>query len=69
MDRGLERRMELTVDGKYRLKKKIGSGTFGVIYLGESGRFRATDDRERAVRIANAPLCLSPFKRIGPENT
>ena len=29
--------MELTVDGKYRLKKKIGSGTFGLIYLGKSG--------------------------------
>ena len=43
--------MEFTIDGKYRLKKKIGSGTFGVIYLGESGRFRALDRGERAVPI------------------
>lgn len=28
--------MELTIDGKYRLKKKIGSGTFGIIYLGKN---------------------------------
>ena len=30
--------MELIVGSKYRLGRKIGSGSFGDIYLGECGR-------------------------------
>ena len=35
-ERGLN--MELIVGSKYRLGRKIGSGSFGDIYLGECGR-------------------------------
>lgn len=32
--------MELRVGGKYRLGRKIGSGSFGDIYLGKTERER-----------------------------
>lgn len=33
--------MELRVGGKYRLGRKIGSGSFGDIYLGKTERERS----------------------------
>ena len=39
--------MELRVGGKYRLGRKIGSGSFGDIYLGE---FSVSGSRPRCVQ-------------------
>lgn len=35
--------MELRVGGRYRLGRKIGSGSFGDIYLGKGVRFFGLD--------------------------
>lgn len=45
--------MELRVGNRYRLGRKIGSGSFGDIYLGEARRHRAPGSRAgRASRRA-----------------
>lgn len=41
--------MELRVGGKYRLGRKIGSGSFGDIYLGTN----TTSREEVAVKLEN----------------
>lgn len=42
--------MELRVGGKYRLGRKIGSGSFGEIYLGTDTKSR----EEVAIKLENA---------------
>ena len=58
--------MELRVGGKYRLGRKIGSGSFGDIYLGESyddetvetfGSGRERKQGKRAVPVCAHWLC------------
>ncbi len=45
--------MELRVGGKYRLGRKIGSGSFGDIYLGEDLIQSRKGERERGGQEGN----------------
>lgn len=45
-------KMELRVGNRYRLGRKIGSGSFGDIYLGKF------DSEKVAVSLPFVPLCL-----------
>ena len=67
---------ELRVGNKYRLGRKIGSGSFGDIYLGErwTERGEVVANAQASARAAAAALCLARLpaargRRVEPRAT
>ena len=56
--------MELRVGGKYRLGRRIGSGSFGDIYLGKQPMCRSSCMRICFVSIHTLYMCTSCFTAV-----